>query len=126
MGGELRPFGATGLAVPLLGLGVVAKRTLANAPWNPAAAHPDDAAAAAYRSRWTALRLDDLGLPPAELAIRFATFVPGVSTAIVGSRRLSHLAETSALVAKGPLPEQLRAAIEARFAAFGHDWPGMI
>lgn len=108
------------------GLGVVAKRPLANAPWNPAAAHPDDVAAAAYRSRWTALRLDDLGLPPAELAIRFATFAPGVSTAIVGSRRLEHLAELKALVAKGPLPEQLRVEIEARFAAFGHDWPGMI
>jgi aryl-alcohol dehydrogenase-like predicted oxidoreductase len=108
------------------GLGVVAKRPLANAPWNPAAAHPDDAAAEAYRSRWTALRLDDLGLPPAELAIRFAAFAPGVSTSIVGSRRLSHLAETSALVAKGPLPEQIRVEIEARFATLGRDWPGMI
>lgn len=108
------------------GLGVVAKRPLANAPWNPAAAHPDDAAAAAYRSRWAALRLDDLGLHPAELAIRFAAFAPGVSTAIVGSRRLEHLAETSALVAKGPLPEEMRVEIEARFANLGQDWPGMI
>lgn len=108
------------------GLGVVAKRPLANAPWNPAAAHPDDAAAAAYRSRWAALRLDDLGLPPTELAIRFAAFAPGVSTAIVGSRRLEHLAESSALVAKGPLPEQIRVEIEARFANLGQDWPGMI
>ncbi len=107
-------------------LGVVAKRPLANTPWNPAAAHPDDAAAAAYRSRWTALRFDDLGLPPAELAIRFAAFAPGVSTAIVGSRRLEHLAELKTLVAKGPLPEQIRVEIEARFAAFGHDWPGMV
>ena len=108
------------------GLGVVAKRPLANTPWDPSAAHPDDAAAAVYRTRWAALRLEDLGLPPAELAIRFAAFAPGVSTSIVGSRRLSHLAETSALVAKGPLPEQIRVEIEARFAAFGHDWPGMI
>lgn len=108
------------------GLGVVAKRPLANTPWNPSAAHPDDAAAAAYRSRWAALHLDDLGLPPAELAIRFATFAPGVSTAIVGSRRLEHLAEMSALVAKGPLPEQMQIEIETRFAALGRDWPGMI
>lgn len=108
------------------GLGVVAKRPLANTPWNPAAAHPDDAAAAAYRLRWAALRLDDLGLPPAELAIRFAAFAPGVSTAIVGSRRLEHLAEMCALVAKGTLPEQVRVEIETRFAALGRDWPGMI
>ena len=108
------------------GLGVVAKRPLANAPWNPSAAHPDDAAAAAYRERWAALRLDELGLPPAELCIRFAAFAPGVSAAIVGSRRLEHLAETSALVAKGPLPAEACAEIEARFASLGRDWPGMI
>lgn len=108
------------------GLGVVAKRPLANTPWNPAAAHPDDAAAAAYQERWAALRLDDLGVPPAELAIRFAAFAPGVSTAIAGSRRLAHLAETSALVVKGPLPEDLLAEITSRFATLGRDWPGMI
>ncbi len=107
-------------------LGVVAKRPLANTPWNPAAAHPDDAAAAAYRTRWAALRLDDLGLPPAELAIRFSAHAPAVSTAIVGSRRLDHLAEMSALAAKGPLPEDLAAEITSRFACLGPDWPGMI
>ncbi len=112
--------------VAIRGLGVVAKRPLANTPWNPSAAHPDDAAAAAYRTRWAALRLDDLGLPPAELAIRFSAHAPAVSTAIVGSRRLSHLAETSAFVAKGPLPEDLLAEITSRFSALGRDWPGMI
>ena len=108
------------------GLGVVAKRPLANTPWNSGAAHSDDTAAAAYRQRWAALRLEDLGLDPAELAIRFAAFAPGVSTAIVGSRRLEHLAAMSAFVARGPLPAQIRVEIEARFAAFGRDWPGMI
>ena len=107
-------------------LGVVAKRPLANAPWNPAAAHPADAAAAAYRSRWAALRLDDLGLPPAELAIRFAAFAPGVSTAIVGSRRLEHLAELKALVAKGPLPPDILEEITTHFTTVGETWPGMI
>jgi len=32
----------------------------------------------------------------------------------------------SALVAKGPLPEQMQIEIETRFAALGRDWPGMI
>ena len=71
-------------------------------------------------------RLDDLGLPPAELAIRFSAHAPAVSTAIVGSRRLDHLAEMSALAAKGPLPEDLAAEITSRFACLGPDWPGMI
>ncbi len=108
------------------GLGVVAKRPLANTPWNPGAAHPDDAAAAAYRERWHLLHLDDLGLDPTELAIRLAAFAPGVSTAIVGSRRLEHLAQIQASVAKGPLPAEIHAEIETRFAALGRDWPGMI
>jgi len=105
------------------GLGVVAKRPLANAPWNPAAAHPDDAAAAAYRARWAALRLDDLGLPPAELAIRFSAHAPAVSTAIVGSRRLDHLAEMRSHVAKGPLPDEVLFEVAARFDPA---WPGWV
>lgn len=108
------------------GLGVVAKRPLANTPWRPSAEHPDDAAAAAYRERWITLRLDDLGVPPAELAVRFAAFSPGVSTAIVGSRRLEHLEEMQRHVGKGPLPEEVLAEIDARFATVGRDWPGMI
>lgn len=108
------------------GLGIVAKRPLANAPWNPGAAHPDDAAAADYRDRWRALHLEDLGLDPRELAIRFAAFAPGVSTAIVGTRRLEHLAELQALVAKGPLPTDVLGGITTRFANLGQAWPGMI
>ena len=108
------------------GLGVVAKRPLANTPWNPRAAHPDDAAAAAYRDRWLALHLEDLGLDPAELAIRFPAFAPGVSTAIVGSRRLEHLSQIQGFAAQGPLPAEVVAEINSRFAAFGRDWPGMI
>lgn len=108
------------------GLGVVAKRPLANAPWNPAAAHPDDAAAAAYRDRWQALHLAELGLEPTELAIRFASFAPGVSTAIVGSRSLEHIAELKALVAKGPLPSDVLEEITTRFTTVGETWPGMI
>ena len=108
------------------GLGIVAKRPLANAPWNPGAAHPDDAAAAAYRHPWHAHHLEDHGLDPAELAIRLAGFAPGVSVAIVGTRRLEHLSEMQAHVAKGPLPAGDRTEIETRFAALGHVWPGMI
>jgi aryl-alcohol dehydrogenase-like predicted oxidoreductase len=107
------------------GLGAVAKRPLANTPWNPRAAHPDDAAAAAYRDRWRALHLEDLGVDPPELAIRFSAFAPGVSTAIVGTRRLGHLAEMRALVAKGPLPAEILSEVTSRFAALGSDWPGM-
>ena len=46
--------------------------------------------------------------------------------AIVGTRRLEHLSEMQAHVAKGPLPAGDRTEIETRFAALGHVWPGMI
>ncbi len=108
------------------GLGIVAKRPLANTPWNPVAAHSGDDAAAAYRDRWRSLALEDLGLDPAELAIRFAAFAPGVSVAIVGTRRLEHLAGMRAHVAKGPLPDDVRTRLGTRFAALGRAWPGMI
>lgn len=108
------------------GLGVVAKRPLANAPWDPAAAHPGDAAAAVYRERWAALGANELGLPPAELCVRFAAWAPGVSVAVVGSRRLEHLAQLAALAAKGALPEDVRSRLEGRLAELGRDWRGMV
>ena len=42
------------------------------------------------------------------------------------SRRLEHVAEMQRNVEKGPLPEEVLAEIEARFAAVGRDWSGMI
>jgi aryl-alcohol dehydrogenase-like predicted oxidoreductase len=126
LSGGLRPFGETWRAAGVLGLGVGARRPLANAPWRPGAAHPGDVAAAEDRRRWRALRLEELGTDPAELAIRFAAFASGVSTALVGSSRLGHLEEAAALVAKGPLPEEVRSEVAARFLARGREWPGMV
>jgi len=110
----------------VVGIGVIAKRPLANAPWRAGPHDPDDSAAAAYRSRWASFR-QDLGDTPAdEVALRFAVYEPGVNGAIVGSSSLEHLRADVDAVARGPLPAELVEALHAWFAEHGAAWDGMI
>ncbi|MEA2604832.1 MAG: hypothetical protein QOF89_5824 [Acidobacteriota bacterium] len=112
------------------GLGVIAKRPAANAPWRfaerPAAATAADVAL--YWERWRTL---GLGLDPGpydwtELALRFAAYQDGVHCAIVGTSRLEHLRQNVNQVAKGPLPAETVAAIRAAFRTHGAGWEGQI
>ena len=106
------------------GMGVLAKRPLANAPWRPAPP-PDDAAAAEYWKRFHAMQL-----PPrsdwAAAFVRFAAFAPGVTACLVGTRRLGHLAECVSAVEAGRLPETEVKQLATAFDRVGVDWPGMI
>jgi aryl-alcohol dehydrogenase-like predicted oxidoreductase len=107
------------------GLGVIAKRPAANAPWR----YGDRPAAedvALYWERWKALGLDPGPYGWTELALRFAAFQDGVHCAIVGTSRLEHLRENADQVAKGPLPAETVAAIRAAFRAQGAGWEGQI
>ena len=107
------------------GLGVIAKRPAANAPWRfterPAA--PD---VALYWERWRALGLDPGPGGWMELALRFAAWQEGVAAAIVGTCRLDHLRDNVEQVRKGPLPAETVAAIRAAFRAQGEGWEGQI
>jgi aryl-alcohol dehydrogenase-like predicted oxidoreductase len=111
------------------GLGVIAKRPLANAPWR-FAARPVGHEAEPYWERWQALALDHHVAAGArawdELAIRFAAHAPGVGSAIVGTRRLDHLRHNASLVARGALPITDVVALRARFAEVGAGWPARI
>jgi aryl-alcohol dehydrogenase-like predicted oxidoreductase len=107
------------------GLGVIAKRPLANAPWR-FAERPVGQEAEPYWVRWQALGIEPGELAWDELAVRFAAHQPGVSSAIVGTRRLAHLRHDAALVVRGALPPAVVAAVRARFAAVGADWPARI
>jgi aryl-alcohol dehydrogenase-like predicted oxidoreductase len=107
------------------GLGVVAKRPLANAPWRfdtrPAA--PD------LQVYWDRFRQLALSAPEAgweEVALRFAAFSPGVSSAIAGTSRLSHLEQNVRHLEAGPLPSAERAALERAFAEHGAQWHGVV
>jgi aryl-alcohol dehydrogenase-like predicted oxidoreductase len=107
------------------GMGVIGKRALANAVWRIAGASGDEAIAT-YRGRWDALDLDLGSLPPDEAALRFAAFVPGVSSVLVATRRVEHLVANLAALARGPLPDETQNAIRSRFRERGGDWPGVV
>jgi aryl-alcohol dehydrogenase-like predicted oxidoreductase len=107
------------------GLGVIAKRPAANAPWR-FAERPEASDVALYWERWRALGLDPGPLEWTELALRFAAWQPGVDCAIVGTGRLEHLRRNVEIVEKGPLPAETAAAIRAAIQVHGADWDGQI
>jgi aryl-alcohol dehydrogenase-like predicted oxidoreductase len=107
------------------GLGVIAKRPAANAPWR-FAERPAAADVALYWERWRALGLDPGPYDWTELALRFAAYQDGVDCSIAGTSRLEHLRQNVEQVAKGPLPAETVAAIRAAFHAQGSGWDGQI
>lgn len=108
------------------GLGVVAKRGLADAVWRRERAASEDPALTTYRERWNALGLQFGDLPAEEVALRFAAHVPGVHAVLVGSGSVEHLKENLAAISRGPLPPDLERAIRARFLERGRGWPGIV
>jgi aryl-alcohol dehydrogenase-like predicted oxidoreductase len=106
------------------GLGVIAKRPLANAPWR-FTERPVGAECEEYWLRHAAMALDTGGLDFQEMAIRFAGHAEGVSAIITGTRSLDHLRQNVQALAKGPLSAERDAAIRAAFAERG-PWPGKI
>ena len=110
------------------GLGIMAKRSLGNAPWR-FEDYPEGHYSAEYWSR--ALQMNLAELKPdemswAELAVRFSVFTYGVDCALIGSTNLEHIKTNLEAVKKGPLPNELREAIRQRFENQAYDWAGMI
>ena len=106
------------------GMGVLAKRALANAVWRDD--RPGDEASRAYRHRLEVMRLDPAPLAWDALAIRFAAHAPGVTSILVGTRRLERVARAVGLAAEGPLPEARMDALRARFRACDANWVGQV
>ena len=103
------------------GKGVLAKRSLAGAPWRQTASTYADRWRIAYATPFVAEKFDwD------ELAIRFTAFAPGVSTALMGTRELEHLRRAVAAVERGVLPPEALASIDHRFATHAAEWLGVI
>ena len=107
------------------GLGVIAKRPLANAPWRHAE-RPVGQYVEPYWERWQAMRLDLGGLAADELALRFAAFAPGVSCCITGTTQVAHLRRNAELVALGPLPGEVFEAARSAVRAGDRGWEGQI
>jgi aryl-alcohol dehydrogenase-like predicted oxidoreductase len=109
------------------GIGVIAKRPLAGAV-GVKAERPDDHAEGQYWDRCRAMGLEGSleGLPWPEAALRFAAYVPGVASSIVGTGKLEHFRQNLAWVERGPLPEHLEARIREAHRMAGQGWAGLI
>jgi aryl-alcohol dehydrogenase-like predicted oxidoreductase len=107
------------------GLGTIAKRPLADAPWRFAGepAAPD---LAEYWRRWRTLALPEFGLDRHALMARFAAWTPGVDCCLVGTTSLQRLAADIEAVAQGPLPDEVAARVVQRFSDCGASWRAVI
>jgi aryl-alcohol dehydrogenase-like predicted oxidoreductase len=115
-------------ALPLAterGVGVIAKRPLGNAPWR-FHERPEAPDVATYWDRMRAMGLDAGGMDWSELALRFAAFVPGVASCIVGTTRLENLRRNVQALEQGPLPHDVNERIRAAFHHHGREWDGLI
>lgn len=61
-----------------------------------------------------------------DLALRFAAFVPGVASCIVGTTRTENLQHNLRALEKGPLPDALVDRIRDAFRRNDQGWDGLI
>lgn len=106
------------------GLGMIAKRPIANAPWR-FDSQPNDDYAEEYWLRRKKMALE-FGMSELELALRFTVFTYGVDTAIVGSVNIAHLQKNIEIIKAGPLSQEIVQYIYARFRECDDHWIGQI
>lgn len=110
------------------GMGVVAKRPVANAAWLHTDL-PEDDYARPYRDRLQQLEYPFTAGAAADsmaMALRFTLSVPGVHTAIVGTTNSQRFFDNSALIQAGNLPAQEFTAIRERWLTIAKsDWVGL-
>jgi hypothetical protein len=111
---------AIDLALPLAHqrrMGVIAKRPIGNAVWRYGT-RPENTYHQPYWDRAQKLKYDFFQGDPqrtAAIALRFTLGVPGVCTAIVGTKHPGRWRENAALLEAGPLPPDQFEAIRARW-----------
>jgi aryl-alcohol dehydrogenase-like predicted oxidoreductase len=119
---------AVDLTVPLAlkhGIGVIAKRPIANGVWK-SPHRPEPFYVHAYWDRLRELSYDFLqGVRGFEVALRFTMSVPGVHTAIVGTTNPTHFRQNADSVAAGILAKDQFDEIRARWKNVAQpDWVG--
>ena len=120
------------LTLPLAqkqGMGVIAKRPVANAVWKHET-KPENPYVHAYWERLRKLDYDFLKTSFSEAigtALRFTLSVAGVHTAIVGTTKPGRWAENAELLNQGPLSAQEFDAIRNRWESVAEqDWNGEV
>ena len=107
------------------GIGVIAKRPLANSPWR-FAQRPVGEYCEEYWSRWQAMEIAADDMDWQELALRFAAFAPAVSCAIVGTASPVHLLQNKIFADQGPLPPARFDSLRQSFRQHDDNWVGQI
>lgn len=106
------------------GFGVIGKRSLGNVPWIY-----DEQPYGNYAEQYW-LRMKELAysvdMDYPELAIRFAAYSPGVSSAIIGTNKIESLKSIITAAEKGPLPKSVYRTIRNRYLEIGKHWEGLI
>jgi len=108
------------------GMGVIAKRPIANAAWKTGGEPPTNGYHKTYWERLQKLQYDFLIDDDAVgKALRFTLSQPGVNVAIVGTKNPSRWAVNSAYAQLGPLSEPVLQAIRNRWKEVAPaDWRG--
>jgi aryl-alcohol dehydrogenase-like predicted oxidoreductase len=110
------------------GMGVIAKRPLANVVWR----HPRKPAEPYYQAYWTRLRALDYeflrsAADGVATALRFTLGAPGVHTAIVGTAKPERWQQNAALLAAGTLSAAHLEQIRARWRYVADaSWEGQV
>ncbi len=111
------------------GLGIIAKRPIANAVWRHTS-KPTDSYHHEYWNRIQKLQLDFLSGPLEEsipIALRFTLSIPGVTTAIVGTTKPKRWQQNADYVRQGNLDEKQIDAIRQRWAEIANgSWVGQV
>jgi aryl-alcohol dehydrogenase-like predicted oxidoreductase len=106
------------------GLGVIAKRPVANAPWKylerPAGKYVEE-----YWHRWKTMNLPEQE-NWLDTFLRFSVYAKGVDTAIVGTTNIEHLKSNIKIIEKGPLESELNDLIIERFKTHNNNWRGEV
>ncbi|ACX64713.1 aldo/keto reductase [Paenibacillus sp. Y412MC10] len=122
---------AIDLTIPLAmkqGIGVIAKRPVANVAWKHETLSERDYAYP-YWVRLGELNYDFLSdvQQGVETALRFTLSTPGIATAIVGTANPDRWGQNAALLEKGKLPEEVYESIRNRWREVaGADWVGKV
>jgi len=107
------------------GMGVIAKRPVANIAWR-FRERPVGEYAEVYWTRIEAMRLDPTPLSWMEMALRFTVSVPGVHSCIIGTGKLDHLKHNVELAANGKLPKAMYQRIRNAFMSKDRQWTGEV
>ncbi|WNQ12758.1 aldo/keto reductase [Paenibacillus aurantius] len=112
------------------GMGVIAKRPIANAAWKTGTEPPSEKYHQVYWERLRELNYDFLtrGLEESVgIALRFTLSLPGVHTAIVGTNNPGRWGQNAELLVPGKLSDDQMEEIRLRWKEkAGDDWVGQV